>query len=132
MDAVAGRIEVHMDSGIRRGSDIFKALAIGADYCWVGRVPIWGLAVRRIPHIILHRKKEGADKQYKGQLGVELGLDLLYEEFMTTMALCGCTKINDISRSHIARMTPDGSYARFPPLKKPTKRQQAARADAKL
>lgn len=46
VDAVAGRIQVHFDSGIRRGSDIFKALAIGADYCWVGRIPIWGLAVR--------------------------------------------------------------------------------------
>lgn len=45
VDAVGGRIQVHFDSGIRRGSDIFKALAIGADYCWVGRIPIWGLAV---------------------------------------------------------------------------------------
>jgi (S)-2-hydroxy-acid oxidase len=45
VDAVAGRIKVHVDSGIRRGSDIFKALAIGADFCWVGRPAIWGLAV---------------------------------------------------------------------------------------
>lgn len=53
VDAVAGRIQVHFDSGIRRGSDIFKALAIGADYCWVGRIPIWGLAVSG--HAFLHR-----------------------------------------------------------------------------
>lgn len=43
--AVKGRIQIHVDGGIRRGSDIFKAIALGADYCWVGRIPIWGLAV---------------------------------------------------------------------------------------
>jgi (S)-2-hydroxy-acid oxidase len=43
--AVKGRIQIHFDGGIRRGSDIFKAIALGADYCWVGRIPVWGLAV---------------------------------------------------------------------------------------
>lgn len=43
--AVKGRIQIHLDGGIRRGSDIFKAIALGADHCWVGRIPIWGLAV---------------------------------------------------------------------------------------
>ena len=43
--AAAGRIPIHIDGGFRKGSDIFKALALGADCCWVGRVAVWGLAV---------------------------------------------------------------------------------------
>ncbi|KAL8851727.1 MAG: hypothetical protein Q9221_003337 [Calogaya cf. arnoldii] len=42
-----GRIQIAMDGGIRRGSDIFKALALGAQFVFVGRIPIWGLAVSR-------------------------------------------------------------------------------------
>jgi (S)-2-hydroxy-acid oxidase len=43
--AAKGRIKVAVDGGIRRGTDIFKALAIGADCCFIGRPPLWGLAV---------------------------------------------------------------------------------------
>lgn len=43
--AAAGRIPIAMDGGIRRGSDIFKAIALGASHVFVGRIPIWGLAV---------------------------------------------------------------------------------------
>lgn len=45
VEAAQGRIRVHMDGGVRSGSDIFKALALGAECCWIGRPAIWGLAV---------------------------------------------------------------------------------------
>jgi (S)-2-hydroxy-acid oxidase len=44
--AADGKIPVHIDGGFRSGSDIFKAIALGADCCWIGRPAIWGLAVR--------------------------------------------------------------------------------------
>ncbi|BCS30189.1 alpha-hydroxy acid oxidase [Aspergillus puulaauensis] len=65
-----GRIPLAIDGGIRRGSDIFKALAMGASHCFVGRVAIWGLA-------------------YNGREGVELGLKILLQELRITMALAG-------------------------------------------
>ncbi|KAB2581035.1 Peroxisomal (S)-2-hydroxy-acid oxidase GLO4 [Lasiodiplodia theobromae] len=68
--AAKGKIPIAVDGGIRRGSDIFKALALGADYCFVGRMALWGLA-------------------YKGQEGVELGIKILMNEFKITMALAG-------------------------------------------
>lgn len=92
--AAKGRIRVHVDGGFRRGSDIFKALALGAECCWVGRPTIWGLA-------------------YKGQHGVELMLSLLYEDFKRCMQLCGCKSVADINRACLARVTSDGFLARL-------------------
>ncbi|KAK5063413.1 hypothetical protein LTR69_004119 [Exophiala sideris] len=68
--AAKGRIKVGIDGGIRRGTDIFKALALGADVCFMGRVPLWGLA-------------------FKGQEGVEWAVKTLEDELRTTMALAG-------------------------------------------
>ncbi len=45
VEAAQGKIKIHVDGGFRSGTDIFKALALGADCCWVGRPAIWGLAV---------------------------------------------------------------------------------------
>ncbi|KAH0614460.1 uncharacterized protein H6S33_000096 [Morchella sextelata] len=92
--AAAGRIPVHIDGGIRRGTDIFKALALGADCCWIGRIPLWGLA-------------------YDGQAGVELALKLLYEEFRLCMGLAGCKSVKEISRDHLIRVKTDGTLARL-------------------
>lgn len=91
--SVNGRIPVHIDGGIRRGSDIFKALALGADHCWVGRVAVWGLA-------------------YKGEDGVSIALNILHDEFRLVMALMGCTSVKDIKPEHLARMTSDGTFRR--------------------
>ena len=45
VEAAKGRIPIHVDGGFRKGTDIFKAIALGADCCWVGRPIMWGLSV---------------------------------------------------------------------------------------
>ncbi|OJJ07553.1 hypothetical protein ASPVEDRAFT_202450 [Aspergillus versicolor CBS 583.65] len=84
-----GKIPIAVDGGIRRGTDIFKALALGADFCLAGRPAIWGLG-------------------YNGQSGVNLAINLLYDEFKTCMALSGCKNISEISREHISLLQQDG------------------------
>ncbi|HEX5076477.1 MAG TPA: alpha-hydroxy acid oxidase [Gemmatimonadaceae bacterium] len=79
VDAVAGRAEVLLDGGIRRGTDVIKAIALGARAVLVGRPVVWGLA---------------AD----GEAGAKRVLDLLRAEVDLAMALCGCPTIGDISR----------------------------------
>jgi (S)-2-hydroxy-acid oxidase len=80
VEAAAGRIRIHVDGGIRSGTDIFKALALGAECCWVGRPALWGLA-------------------YDGQKGVELMLETLHTEFRRCMQLTGCTSVEDITKA---------------------------------
>ncbi|CAL8579877.1 hypothetical protein XPA_005607 [Xanthoria parietina] len=89
-----GRIQLAMDGGIRRGSDIFKALALGAQFCFVGRIPIWGLA-------------------YKGQAGVELGMKILLSEFQVTMALAGCRSVKEITLNHLSLLDGNGLLAKL-------------------
>ena len=89
-----GRIQIAIDGGIRRGTDIFKALALGAEYCFVGRIVIWGLA-------------------YGGQAGVELALKILQHELQTTMALAGCRSISEISREHLSVLGQNNLLARL-------------------
>ncbi|KAF8862386.1 FMN-dependent dehydrogenase [Acephala macrosclerotiorum] len=90
----AGKIPIAIDGGIRRGTDIFKAVALGACFCFVGRVPIWGLA-------------------YNGEAGVDLAIKLLMNEFKTTMALAGCKSVKEISRAHLSLLRPDGVLAKL-------------------
>ena len=81
-DAVGGRIPILLDGGVRRGLDVFKAIALGATAVQVGRPVLWGLA---------------AD----GQSGVEHALDLLREELDLTMALAGCASLKAVTRDLI-------------------------------
>ncbi|KAL6248125.1 hypothetical protein RBB50_004379 [Rhinocladiella similis] len=87
--AVNGKVPVHVDGGIRHGTDIFKALALGADFCWIGRPVLWGLA-------------------YKGQEGVELCLRLLMDEVRLCMGLAGVTSVKDVSKEYLCRIDRDG------------------------
>ncbi len=84
VDAVAGRAEVYVDGGVRRGADVLKALALGARAALVGRPCLWGLAAG-------------------GEKGVARVLAMLRHELTIAMALCGCPSVPSIDRSLVAR-----------------------------
>ena len=79
VDAVAGAVEVYVDGGIRRGTDVLKAIAYGARAVLVGRPILWGLAVG-------------------GEAGVKYVLEMLRQEFDLAMALSGCPSLPAITR----------------------------------
>jgi 4-hydroxymandelate oxidase len=79
VDAVAGRGEVLIDGGVRRGADVIKALALGARAVLVGRPVLWGLAAG-------------------GRAGVVAALAMLRRELDLAMALCGCPDVASITR----------------------------------
>lgn len=79
VDAVAGRGEILLDGGIRRGTDVVKAIALGARAVLVGRPILWGLAAA-------------------GREGVAGALGVLRRELDLAMALCGCASIAAITR----------------------------------
>ncbi|KAJ6389326.1 hypothetical protein OIU77_027628 [Salix suchowensis] len=81
VQAVGRKVPVLLDGGIRRGTDVFKALALGAQAVLVGRPVIYGLAA-------------------KGEAGVRKVMHMLKDELELTMALAGCPTLKDISRSH--------------------------------
>ena len=82
VDAVGGQIPVLVDSGFRRGVDVFKALAIGADAICIGRPYLWGLGAF-------------------GQEGVETILDLLRRELVMMMQQAGTTRLDAINRNYL-------------------------------
>ncbi len=92
MEAVGNKIEVHLDSGIRSGQDILKALALGATGTYIGRAYIYGLGAF-------------------GQDGVKTALSILQKELDTTMALCGEKKVADLKRSNL--LIPKGFFENY-------------------
>jgi isopentenyl diphosphate isomerase/L-lactate dehydrogenase-like FMN-dependent dehydrogenase len=80
VDAVKGRVPVLVDGGFRRGTDVFKALALGATAVGIGRPYVWGLAAF-------------------GQQGVERVLEILDNELRLAMIGCGTTSVRDIGRA---------------------------------
>ena len=80
VDQVGGRIAVLMDGGILRGSDVVKALAMGASAVLVGRAPLWGVAAA-------------------GQAGAARALSILGEETARVMGLLGCAAVGELGRA---------------------------------
>ena len=84
VDAIGERVEVYLDSGIRRGTDVAKALALGARAVLAGRAPVFGLAAA-------------------GEDGVRRVLELLREELSLALSLLGCTSPQELTRAHVQR-----------------------------
>jgi isopentenyl diphosphate isomerase/L-lactate dehydrogenase-like FMN-dependent dehydrogenase len=82
--AVDGRVEVLVDGGIRRGTDVVKALGLGARAVLAGRAPLWGLAV-------------------DGEAGARAVLELLQAEILAALQLVGCTSPAEVTRDRVAR-----------------------------
>jgi isopentenyl diphosphate isomerase/L-lactate dehydrogenase-like FMN-dependent dehydrogenase len=82
LEGVSGKVPVIVDGGVRRGTDVFKALALGATAVGIGRPQAWGLGAF-------------------GQPGVEAVLEILHRELLTIMRQAGTTSLDKITRSHL-------------------------------
>jgi isopentenyl diphosphate isomerase/L-lactate dehydrogenase-like FMN-dependent dehydrogenase len=82
VDAAGGRAEVYLDGGVRRGTDVAKALALGARAVLVGRPALWGLAAG-------------------GEAGARHVLGLFREEILLTLVLLGCPTPDDVGPAHV-------------------------------
>uniref|UniRef100_UPI00404739E1 alpha-hydroxy acid oxidase n=1 Tax=Yoonia sp. TaxID=2212373 RepID=UPI00404739E1 len=82
LDAVGDKVEVHMDSGIRSGQDVLKALSMGAKGTYIGRAYINGLGAM-------------------GEAGVTKALEVIHKELDTTMALCGRRDVTKLDRDNL-------------------------------
>ena len=84
VSGVDGRIEIYVDGGIRRGTDVLKALALGARAVLVGRPIFWGLAIG-------------------GEGGVQKVFGILRDEFDTAMGMCGCPTVGSIKSDLVGK-----------------------------
>lgn len=87
VDAVGEDIEIILDSGVRRGTHVLKAIAMGATACMMGRGYLYALAAG-------------------GQAGVEQALSRMTAEISRDMTLMGCARLSDLNRSMLQRGTP--------------------------
>jgi 4-hydroxymandelate oxidase len=87
VEAVGERVEVLVDGGVRRGTDVLKALALGARAAFAGRAILWGLAVA-------------------GEDGVARVLALFRDEIASGLMLLGCPRPEDVTRAHVRRAGP--------------------------
>ena len=92
MDAVGDKIEVHLDSGIRSGQDVLKALALGAKGTYIGRSFVYGLGAM-------------------GEDGVTKALEIIRKELDISMAFCGRTDVKTLDRDIL--MVPEGFSGRW-------------------
>jgi L-lactate dehydrogenase (cytochrome) len=108
MDAVGDKIEVHLDSGIRSGQDVLKALAMGAKGTMIGRAYVYGLGAM-------------------GQAGVTKALEVIRKELDMTMALCGRKDVNALDRDIL--LIPKGFEGEW--QERPTPKPARARTKGK-
>lgn len=94
MDAVGDKIEVHLDSGIRSGQDVLKALAMGARGTYIGRAFNYGLGAM-------------------GEAGVTRALEVIHKELDVSMALCGRKSVAGLDRDIL--LVPEGFEGRWAP-----------------
>ena len=92
LEAVGDKVEVHLDSGVRSGQDVLKALAMGAKGVHIGRAYIYGLGAM-------------------GQEGVTKALEIIHKELDTSMALCGRRRVTDVDRDIL--LVPEGFSGRW-------------------
>jgi len=88
-NSIKGKIPILFDGGVRQGSDVFKALALGADLVLIGRPVLWGMS-------------------YDGQKGVELAYNILERALSRTMALAGAPNIKSIDKRYLGVQKKEG------------------------
>jgi isopentenyl diphosphate isomerase/L-lactate dehydrogenase-like FMN-dependent dehydrogenase len=84
-EVLKGRVALLVDGGVRRGTDVLKALALGADAVLIGRPPVFGLA-------------------WNGEQGAKRALAMLREETELAMALAGCPSVASVTRDHVREL----------------------------
>jgi len=99
MDSVGGTMPILFDGGVRRGTDVFKALAVGADVVCVGRPQVWGLGAF-------------------GEIGVARVLEILNSELKRTMAFVGATSLSQIGTEDLYPVAPGPFAGHLPAAKR--------------